>query len=489
MDVYFKNCHFEHIQKGLRWLKSDIKYDREKIRQEIYKIKKNDSKYSKGCSEKPEEKLKLKYVPGDILPVCVLSLVNDPIIEEFRKSTETEEFWCDSNSDFIFQPTESYFFCVYFFHEMGFSSNRYFLNYFQEYKKALTVEGKFWNSEDHVCFLRLAIALEPHSRITKSALEYSLQNGYHLLEPFESSIFILSLMELDYSKYIETIEEGINFIKSRQNRDGSWISGSFGEIYRDTYFAIKAICRINGNNDDHVKRGVEFILKNQHQKGCWGYVKKVGDKEEYIPPTDSTSFAILSLLSTCPPISISLEEYMFKNIQYEQRINLHKPYFVHTSPIYMKKLPVKEIYEKIKGGLENAKYDIRIISPYIDMHYEDIINLRSQNPKLTIKIITRPKKDIKGTRGRIGKNALDLLKIAIKGNLKTLDIIHSRLIIIDDQELIISSADLTREGLFDEFNAGIYTRDEETIKKGIDYFENIWQELIEENGDNISKIP
>ena len=40
-----------------------------------------------------------------------------------------------------------------------------------------------------------------------------------------------------------------------------------------------------------------------------------------------------------------------------------------------------------------------------------------------------------------------------KGNVVQTDLIHSRIMIIDDSEALISSADLTREQLVDEFNA------------------------------------
>ena len=174
---------------------------------------------------------------------------------------------------------------------------------------------------------------------------------------------------------------------------------------------------------------------------------------------------------------------MFKDLLFKQKMDLQRPYFVHTSPIYDKKIHVKGIYDKIREILNNANSTIRIISPYIDLLYEDIIDLKNKNPSLNVKIITRPKKDIKGLRERIAKNVLDLLNTATSGNLKTLDVIHSRLIIIDDQELIISSADLTREGLYDEFNAGVYTKDGEAIRNCINYFDNIWQ-IIPERGDS-----
>jgi len=112
----------------------------------------------------------------------------------------------------------------------------------------------------------------------------------------------------------------------------------------------------------------------------------------------------------------------------------------------------------------------------MDMMYEDIVNLAENNPDLSIKLITRPSKDIKGTRERIARNVLDLLKMATKGDLKTNEILHARMIIVDDKEALISSADLTRDQLIDEFNAGIWVRDKETVKRATEFFDNIWEE-------------
>ena len=473
---------FGHIQRGCEWLKTDTKYDKEKTIQKIDDSR--DKKFAPEWIQCLETKLELKYTPIDILPIYTLSLLNDPIIEDFRESARVDDFWNNICCEYVFPLGERRFYELYFFHELSLSSNSHFLSYFNEYKNNTTVEGKFGNDDDHVSFLRLAIALEPHDPITRQALNFSLQNKHHLLDSFESSIFILALMELDYYKYMQIIEDGIKNIKNQQNEEGSW--GTYDK-YKETYYALKSICRIKGNDDESVKRGIEFILKNQQKDGSWGSFihNEEGKIKEYSPSAGDTSLALLSLLLTRPP-EISLEEYIFEKLQYEQKIDLYRPYFIHTSPIYHKKLHVKGIGEKVNECLNNAKHTIRIISPYIDMHYEDIINLAEQKPELTIKIITRSKKDIKGFRERIAKNVLDLLEIATKGNIKTLDIIHSRLMIIDDQELIISSADLTREGLYDEFNAGIYTKDEDTIKNSIEYFDNIWGELVEEKSDEKS---
>ena len=130
--------------------------------------------------------------------------------------------------------------------------------------------------------------------------------------------------------------------------------------------------------------------------------------------------------------------------------------------------------------LNSAETEIKILSPFIDVMYEDIIDLAENNPNLSIKLITRPPKHTEGTgiRERIARTALKLLEIATEGKLRTNKILHARMIIVDDKEALISSADLTRDQLIDEFNAGVWVRDKETVKRATEFFDNIWEESI-----------
>ena len=123
-----------------------------------------------------------------------------------------------------------------------------------------------------------------------------------------------------------------------------------------------------------------------------------------------TATALIALLSMGegPKIPQELVDHRFMRL--EQSLKRQKPVFLHTSPLYHGSLHVKEIYSRIVDMLPNAKKEIRIASPFIDTLYEEIINLSQENPDLTVKIITKPKKDVKGTRERIAKGAIDLLE-------------------------------------------------------------------------------
>lgn len=463
----------KYIEKGYNWLLREIKAELEpdvlnkKISEERQK-RYDDWRDAK--IEMLEIKLKEKYHSSDIFLFFTLGCCDVNIGNEFKKASMRDDFWENLWIDPMFHGTEGNLHMAYHFYEMGISSNNNFVELFNSCKEEQTVMGNYWNSDDHVGFLRLAVAMEPYCESTRNALQFSIQNKHHLLEPFECSVFILALTELDFNKYAGIINEGIRFLRESQKEDGSW-----GDLFciRDTHYALKAISRTNGIFNNCVTNGLKYIINNQDRSGAWGIFF---EKEGFRSRIDESCFALLSLIQTAPPSSISYEEFKFRDILFKQQKATYKPYFIHTSPIYENDRPVRAIYNKIKDMLLNANENIRIISPYVDMYYEDIINIKVLNPRVEIQIITRPRKDIKGARERIAKNVLDLLNISISGNLRTQELIHSRLIIIDDKEILISSADLTRESLFDEFNAGIYTRDDDSVKRCIDYFNNVWNE-------------
>lgn len=125
--------------------------------------------------------------------------------------------------------------------------------------------------------------------------------------------------------------------------------------------------------------------------------------------------------------------------------------------------------------LNNATQTIRISSLYVDMLYENIIDVIQEN-NIEVKIIVRPRKDIQGIREKISKSVLDILSISTRGKVRTNPIIHARMLIIDDKEVLISTSDLTRDQLFDEYNAGIWTKNQVIVENAIKFFDNAWEE-------------
>jgi cardiolipin synthase len=122
--------------------------------------------------------------------------------------------------------------------------------------------------------------------------------------------------------------------------------------------------------------------------------------------------------------------------------------------------------------LQRAEEEVLISSLYVDMMYEELINMANRG--LSIRIIMRPGRDAKGLRERINKNVVELLTIATRGNTRTNAICHTRMIVVDSREILISTADLTRDQLYDEFNAGVWTEHPGTVQAAVEFFENMW---------------
>jgi len=121
--------------------------------------------------------------------------------------------------------------------------------------------------------------------------------------------------------------------------------------------------------------------------------------------------------------------------------------------------------------LHSAKSEIKILYPYIEILHDELIKIITEKTELSFKMICRPNDD-KGAN----KKVIDLLNKHTKGNCKSNWKIHSRMVIVDKHEVLISSSDLDRNGLIDQYNAGIYTSDKETVEAAIKFFENIWDE-------------
>ena len=84
------------------------------------------------------------------------------------------------------------------------------------------------------------------------------------------------------------------------------------------------------------------------------------------------------------------------------------------------------------------------------------------------------KQKYKGEGKKFVGPASDALQRDLGRYFKTEELLHARLYIVDN-EVLISSADITPEQLEKEFNVGIWTKDEETVEKATKFFENIWK--------------
>lgn len=148
--------------------------------------------------------------------------------------------------------------------------------------------------------------------------------------------------------------------------------------------------------------------------------------------------------------------------------------FVHTSPdfhhsVYGRK--VTSIKDTIEAMLQSAQHSIRISTLQIDIFADDLIALKRRNPKLEITVLTRAK--AQGDRKGIATRAIPRMKNASIRVHTDQELLHSRMAVVDDREVLVSSADLDVTQMELEFNAGIWTNSSEVVREAISYFDNI----------------
>lgn len=468
----------ERFLRGIKWLENKLKFDEEKVKGKLQEKEEELKKVPEGIRREIIERqiknlkkrLRLKYRAFDVEAMYVLKKANSRLVDEFVLVAQENTFWEDEDTSIMLMDNAH---LLWFFNEVGLGDHPYFLEEVNSRIKEQSVEGYLQsNQHDHSGPLRVLVATNPETEALLNAVNYWLRNwkDTSLTSADDVAIGVLALTELDYEKYSGAVKEEIDYLKSLQKEDGSWgISLDHEGSIPDTSYAIWAISRVEGNNDLSAQKGLKWLIKRQQENGSWGDLSII------------TAWGLLGLLAMGEGPKIPLEFVDYRFLKLKQDFKRSKPIFVHTSPLYQGSLSVKEIYSKVSFMLRQAQKEIRITSPFIDMLYEEIINLKRRNPELTVKIIARPKRDVGGTRVRISRNVIDLLNIATKGNVVQSNLVHSRMIIIDDNEVLLSSADLTRDQLFDEFNAGIWTSNKETVKKAIDFFENLFQLEKEKN--------
>ncbi|KAF5432349.1 PLD-like domain-containing protein [Candidatus Methanophagaceae archaeon] len=481
-ETALKTCSAE-VQAAIKWLEEQVRFDRRKL--ENWSKEERDREYI-------SQRLKAKYFCSDAIEFYLLSKVNSPLLKEFLDAAKKEEFWLDEHDPDAFAMClfeDPYL--LWYLSKVGLNTNEFFKEVLEIFiKKPQTLEGKIspggLSDISHPLSLSVLVSVEPSSEATDLAVRcfldnldkfknrYSCDLDYEYSHSETLAIGVLALCELDYLKYKETIEDLCKILKSdfEQGVESYWgeiDQCSDGTTYlplKETSLAIEALARVFGPNDDCVIKAIESIKRNQKEDGSWGNIY-------------DTAYACLALISAGDGPKVSLDENEWNELRTKQKLELTKPMFIQTSP----NLGATEIKEKISEMLNNANERIWICSRFITEFWTDIMNLKREKPKLDVKIITLPKAEAhnkyKGTGRKFVQPAFDALQRLLGNDFITEPLLHARLYIVDN-EVLVSSADISSEQLEKEFNAGIWTRDEETVEAALKFFENIWKESKDE---------
>ncbi len=126
----------------------------------------------------------------------------------------------------------------------------------------------------------------------------------------------------------------------------------------------------------------------------------------------------------------------------------------------------KELYDSIFNLIKNAKSDLKISSPWIyncDHILDELISANRRGAKISI--VMRPlNNDLSDKNYQDKLNALEKLKAA-KADVILDPYVHEKVIISDDKEMIVSSANLIGTSLTRNGESGTHTTESKEIEK------------------------
>jgi hypothetical protein len=227
-------------------------------------------------------------------------------------------------------------------------------------------------------------------------------------------------------------------------------------------YVLQTLTKVYGVYDRRVIEIVRMIKKQQNKDGSYGNVQEAKHA--------TTSDALLGLIETGEGPKIPLQSFEFEFNRLIREHELSKPKFLHTSPSFGEKLFVKQIEPTISRFIFFTEKILRISSPYIEL-FNDIILNKLKHDEIELRILTR---DI-GQQSSPAKRIIKDLNKRTNGAVKFESKLHSRMIIRDNIEMLVSSSDLNSDSLTNQFNAAIWTTDIRAVKEGIEYFDNIWE--------------
>jgi hypothetical protein len=314
---------------------------------------------------------------------------------------------------------------------------------------------------------------DPSASAVKNGIRYLLENEVddnssylHRIE--NNAVNALCLIELGNEKYSTAISNILSNVveDTRSQLDSEEYPVSDNVIsYSLIIIALSSFQECNYNIVDEL---VNELKKVQHEDGRF-------DNE-----LAATGAGTLALIHTGegPKIPIVDMDNMLK--KKENKIEKSKARFVATIPSTRHESRVTSISDNMERMIENADHSLLISTLRIDYLYEPIIDKMADRDDFEVKVVTNTS-NVSGEGKKLKEATMSDLIKRTEGNVKEDKLIHARMVVADKSELIVSTADLTREQLVQEYNVGIYTENEQAIQSATELFNVMWERADHKN--------
>lgn len=338
-----------------------------------------------------------------------------------------------------------------------------------------TIRGDFGGDDFHTTgMFRFLSTFDPsYFQAEKAADCLTSENFRERLSSTRICDVIIGLSELDYQTYksdirifgeslVEKIEEQPEFTQDVYAASDAMIA-----LQRIPQETRELRAQLSDVASEHGEEYVEWDVSFDGEDSDWDSVSRSDVK--------TRCRLMLGHLAAGRGPKISRSEMRWQNRMEKQRRKTEVPQFIATLPSTRLESRRADIKREVNRIITSAEDSLRIATIRMDMMHDELINRIQREDDLEVKLLTSTG-TASGARTKMKKAVMNEMVKRLEGNVREDELMHARMVIGDEQQAVISTADLTRDQLVDEFNAGVYTRNDEFVEEATEFFEKMWDD-------------
>ncbi|WP_456370718.1 phospholipase D family protein [Geoglobus sp.] len=219
----------------------------------------------------------------------------------------------------------------------------------------------------------------------------------------------------------------------------------------------------------------------------WDYVNPPNQIHVYVSFSEVPNFFLFNVMGAGLTI-IAFSALFIYSTRLEKRLKKHE---VVKNPPWS-----GDLLAKMKEMIQRAEKEILITSPHI--YYTDWLTAELQplmSRGIKFRIITWPsyRRDVYRSVEEVQEDKKQyftlkrFLEMFPPGSVRLNDNIHAKMLVVDEREVLVTTANLSQTGLYENYEIGVYAENPELAKRAKEFFELVWnsEDTIELNEDTL----
>jgi len=220
----------------------------------------------------------------------------------------------------------------------------------------------------------------------------------------------------------------------------------------------------------------KFVYKtfNRIDSLEWEYINPPDQVSVFVSFTEVWNFYMLNIIGAALTL-VAFAGLFYYNFRLERSLKKHE---VIKNPPWS-----GDLLAKMKEMIQRAEKEILITSPHI--YYTDWLTAELQplmNRGIKFRIITWPsyKREMYKSVDEVQEDKKQyftlkrFLEMFPPGSVRLNDNIHAKMIVVDEREVLITTANLSQTGLYENYEVGVYADNSDLAKQAKEFFETVW---------------